>query len=243
MTTKKYSDGPFVYPNLTATKNGQCDPHIIVETWLNTIEEIVNGVYGKGEAHQAFDLLATFCKLRRVRPEILAELGADKEMEAAKTLIEKGGKDLVELALTVPNMAAWMKQAENLKKSFEDMSVKPEANAGFVSILIDDFDDANCIAEMTSRWEVDDREFLNQCMELECWLRENADSFTAAGVYIQAYAMTFRPSLRRPDTDLEDMLLHRTTIVFTHLLNELVRCEAGYSGLPQFNKKAASNEV
>ena len=92
-------------------------PRFIVEQSLDRIEEITSGFSAASEAHQAYDLLAHHAKLLRVRPELLVELNAQQEVQAAEAVMREKGRHLAELAMTVPNATAWMRQAAEIGRA------------------------------------------------------------------------------------------------------------------------------
>src|SRR5262249_40086186 len=132
----------YVRPDLSATREQVPDPRLPVEAWLDRLGDILDGVASGGSAFQAYGLLALGAKLRRVRPELLAELTDGGELRRAEGRLEESGRPLACLALTVPNPGAWLQEAKMLAASYRQV-IDPSQRADFAAHLLADLDDAD----------------------------------------------------------------------------------------------------
>src|SRR5438309_912817 len=115
------SSNPYIRPGLEATRSQIPDPGIEVEDWLDKLGDLLDGNSVQGRAHQAYDLLALCFKLKRVRPELVAKHGGDAGLKRGEAVVTEKGHNLAQLALTIPNPEAWLKEAQALAASYEDL--------------------------------------------------------------------------------------------------------------------------
>ena len=130
-------EGPYVRPNLAATRDGVPDPAIEVEVWLDRLETILASEGPDWSAHGAYDLLAGWAKLKRARADLIHSLGAGKELADAQRVLSKRGPDLAQLALTVPNPPAWREETVTLEACYERL-IDPVERSSLAERLITD---------------------------------------------------------------------------------------------------------
>lgn len=189
----------FEKPHLEATRAGLVDARQDVEVWVDTLFATLER--GVVTADEAFELLATREKLRRVRPELLTAAKADAVLQDADQKIATDGKDLATRAMALLNPAAWRDEAERLEASYEE-DLDPGERAWWAADLIDDLDDAELLLVAARRLGLEDAELAEELDECRDWLAHHADAFLAASVYIQSIGQGLRPDLDEVDYDL-----------------------------------------
>ena len=186
------SDSPYIFPKLAAPHAGVPDPLVEVDGWLCRLQDILNT--GPETSDEAYDLLAAWAKLRRVRPELTAQLGAGDAVTRSEDLLAARGASLATEALTIPNPQAWLEETGALVEAYDEAG-EAAARSELAERLLTDLDDAELVLYASRRCGLDDSELeadLGRCQE---WLAEHADLFLAASVHVQAVGMTFRPDL------------------------------------------------
>jgi hypothetical protein len=197
---------------LTATRNGGTDPTSLVSEWLDVLETTTDGKSTVGPTEEAFDILSCYARLQRTREDLL-DTGAMTLTERVGELLKKHGRDLAERALDLPDPAGWRAQAEVLEDSYCAL-VDPVERAGMARQLISDLDDADLVLAMAERLGLQDSELAVELAACNQWLMDHADSFLAAGTWIQSSAQTIRE-----DIDTIDAGLALTTRKFLKLLD------------------------
>lgn len=199
------------------------DPVIEVDDWLERLCDMLDRRGPPGRAHQAYDLLALAAKLRRVRPELLAERGGGQDLARAEAAIGEKGRDLVRLALTIPNPEGWLEEARALAESYEDL-IDPVRRAELAENLLADLDDAELVAYAARRLGAGDAELDRELEACAQWVTEHADAFLAASVHVQAVGLALRPDLAEWDPALA-----RTAEKYKLVLDALEAAEAELS--------------
>lgn len=210
-----YKKNPYVRPSLSATLVGLTDPRGMVRNAAVLLEDALEHRITEGQAHAAYDLLASWGKLRRVRPELLAEAGADGFMPRAKRHIH----ELIPLALTVPNTEAWLDWVRKFDASYEEVIAEAE-RVRWAGQLIGDLDDAELVAAVAEEQGHQDPELKAGLDSCRNWLRRRADLFYAASVEIQGIGQSVRPDLAAAEPALA-----RTAEKFVWLLDAFVQVE------------------
>ncbi len=186
------NDSPYIFPELTATRGGIPDPLVEVDSWLSRLQDVLDT--GPETADEAYDLLALWAKLRRVRPELIEQLGGRQAWEQATALLTAGGTGWASRALTIPNPPQWLKEARTLKHAFEHLGTA-EQRSTLAESLLTDLDDATLVL-YAARWlDGEDRELESELAPCLDWLAEHAALFLPAAVHIQAVGMALRPDL------------------------------------------------
>lgn len=221
------SHNPYVRPGLAATRKQVVRPLLLVEVWLHRLEDLLEGRSDQDEAQDAYDLLALWLRLRRVRPELLGEADGDDVLAAVEHRVTSEASRLLPLALTVPAPDAWVLDANALEVSYEEL-LDPTVRAGNAERVLADLDDAGLLVCAVRRLgggeaglqEAADRieRELGPC---NAWLAAHADCFLAAGAYVQAAGLTLRPDLAAAEPDLA-----RTAEKYVVLLDALEMVEA-----------------
>lgn len=221
------NDSPYIFPELTATRNGTPDPAIEVDCWLSRLQEVLDT--GPETADEAYDLLALWAKLRRVRPELLEELNARETLTRAEEVLGLRGADLASQALTIPNPHLWQIATNGLDQAFEDAGLA-EARSTLAEQLLTDLDDATLALYAAGRHGIDDRELASELTPCLDWLAANAELFLPAAVHIQAVGMALRPDLPQFDYDLAVTALKYLDILCAIKVAEE---ELALAGIPQ----------
>ena len=183
---------PYILPQLAATRAGIPDPLVAVDAWLTQLQDLLEA--GVETADEAYDLLAAWAKMRRVRPELTAQLGAAGALARVDTLLAARGAHLATEALTIPNPQAWLEETQALVDAYEEAG-EAAARSELAERLLADLDDAELVVYVSRRCGVDDRELETDLERCQLWLAEHVELFLAASVYIQAAGMAFRPDL------------------------------------------------
>jgi len=190
---------PYILPHLAATQAGIPDPLVEVDGWLSQLQDLLEA--GVETADEAYDLLALWAKMRRVRPELIAQLGGADVPTRADALLADRGTQLAAQAMTIPNPQAWLEETQALASAYEEPGTS-EARSELAQCLLNDLDDAELVLYASRRSGVDDRGLeidLGRCQE---WLADHVELFLAASVHVQAVGMTFRPDLEEFDYGL-----------------------------------------
>lgn len=226
------SSNPYIRPGLEATRSQIPDPGIEVEDWLDKLGDLLDGKRPQGRAHQAYDLLALWAKLQRIEPNLLAKHGGEADLKRAKVFVDEKGRELAQLALTVPNTDAWLEEAQALAESYEDL-IDPVQRAELAENLLADLDDAELAVYAAKRIGLVDAELNQQLVTCAKWVAEHADFFLAAAVHVQAVGMAFRPDLCEWDAELA-----RTADKFVRVLDaqEIAEAELSFANQPRVDR-------
>ncbi len=177
---------PYILPQLAATRAGIPDPLVAVDAWLTQLQDLLEA--GVETADEAYDLLAAWAKMRRVRPELTAQPGAAGALARGDTLLAARGAHLATEALTIPNPQAWLEETQALVDAYEEAG-EAAARSELAERLLADLDDAELVVYVSRRCGVDDRELETDLERCQLWLAEHVELFLAASVYIQAVGM------------------------------------------------------
>ncbi len=186
------SDNPYVNEHLTATQAGIPDPLVELDCWLSQLTDLLTSQLDT--TVQAYDILALWAKLRRVRPELVRQLGGVENLAESEALVSELGKDLATHALMLPDAEAWLDEATALQSAYEDVALA-EARNDLAERMLADLDDAQLVLYAARRLGVDDPELDSDLARCSEWMTEHIELFLAASVTVQAVGMTFRPNL------------------------------------------------
>ena len=193
------NDSPYIFPELTATRDRVPDPLVEVERWLSQLQDLLDS--GPETAGEAYDLLALWAKLRRVRPELIEQLGGLEASAQAAAVFTARGTDLASQALTLHHPPKWLEEAQMLEQAFERLWTAEQRRV-LAECLLTDLDDTTLVLYTAGWLGVEDRELesgLEPCLR---WLAENAELFLPAAVHVQAVGMALRPDLPEFDYGL-----------------------------------------
>src|SRR5262249_7297041 len=156
-------------------------------------------------------------------PELVAESQGGEALGQATKLLQTEGPRLAGLALTVPHPAAWLQDARALEGSYEDV-LDPADRAAWAERVLADVDDADLVLHAAGRCGVADADLERDLEASAAWLVGHADSFLAAGAWVQAVGQALRPDLAAADPGLG-----RTADKYVVLLDALEAAEAELS--------------
>ncbi|MCX7700219.1 MAG: hypothetical protein N2039_05030 [Gemmataceae bacterium] len=214
----------FVSDFLRATREGQTDPQGVVADWIDELESVLENE--ELTSDEAFTLLATREKLRRVKPEFINDENGWQVLKAAEQRIAAGPHSLLESALALVNPQAWLEDLRRLHASFEDEDeIDPYEQSIFAAQLIDDLDDAQLLLVAAQRFGIQDNQLEEQLDLCESDLVAHADLFYEATIHVQSIGLTLRT-----DLDETDYNLAATTLKFIDLLEaaEVVEAENNF---------------
>ena len=186
------NESPYVFPSLTATCHGIPDPLVEVDDWLSHLQDVLDT--GPETADEAFDLLALWAKLRRVRPELIEQLDGLDALSQVDVLLAEQGTHLAGQALTVPHPQGWLEETQALQQAFEEVG-PAEDRSELAERLLNDLDDAQLVLYAARRREIQDLDLESDLDDCAQWLAEHAELFLPAAVQIQAVGMAMRPDL------------------------------------------------
>lgn len=213
-----HSNSPYVRLMLHDTLPGRPDPLSIVDGAASRLQDALDHRLVEGESHEAYDVLASWGKLRRVRPELLTQVKAGDLMSRVERFIRQPG-EVVELALTVPNTEGWVEEAIGFDASYEEDL--PEAErVRWAGQLITDLDDAELVAAVAEELGHADAELKSDLDSCRSWLRKRPDLFYAAALGIQGIGQSLRPDLA-----VAEPRLVRTAEKYIWLLDAFVGVE------------------
>jgi hypothetical protein len=224
------SESPYVRINLAATKAGAPNPALEVECWLDQLEDLLDA--RPETAEQAYDVLALTGKLRRVRPELIAEREGTGQLSRADTLLAQLGPQLATVALEIPNPDGWFEEAQTLEVSYEEL-IEPAARSELAERLLSDLDDAQLVVHAARKFGIDDPQLEALLASCEQWLAEHADLFLAASVYVQAVGIALRPDLEDYDYGLAVTALKYVDVLRAAEVAEAQLALANVSPLPR----------
>jgi hypothetical protein len=181
---------------------------------------LLDGWSPNGPDQFAYDMLAALGWLERTDPGLLAKLDPDGLAAAGRAYIGAHGRELAERALAVPYPQAWLDEAEDLRASYENL-IDPVERAALAHRLINDLDDADLALLAARRLGMGDEALETELQRCAGWLRDNADAFLAAGVFVQATGLALRADLEAADPDLG-----RTAEKFAIILDALEEMES-----------------
>jgi hypothetical protein len=193
------NDSPYIFPELTATRGGIPDPLVEVDGWLSQLQDVLDAA--PETADDAYDLLALWAKLRRVRPELIEQLSGMQLLAQIDAILATRGSLLASQALTIPNPRMWLMAVQSLDQAFEDVGLA-ETRSTLAEELLTDLDDATLVLDTARRHGIDDRELESELEPCLAWLGEHADLFLPAAVHVQAVGMAMRPELSEFDYGL-----------------------------------------
>ncbi len=210
-------DNFLINRNLQATRDGQTDPRHIVSVWVDELASALE--FSERTSHEAYTLLATREKLRRVRSELLSE--QDRHLiQQADQIIAAEGTVLADMALALLDPTSWQQELARFSDAFED-EINSVEQIVAASDLLDDLDDAQLLLVAAERLGKSEPELSSQLDDCETELLRHADLFYPATVYIQGIGQTLRT-----DLDEEDYALAATTLKFVDLLERFEELES-----------------
>jgi hypothetical protein len=190
------NESPYIFSRLAATRGCIPDPLVEIDGWLSQLQDLLEP--GPEVADEAYDLLALWAKMRRVRPELTAQLGGADALARADVLLTDRGARLAAEALTIPNPQGWINDTQCLAKAYDEPGTSA-ARSELAERLLTDLDDAELVLHASRRFGVDDRELETDLALCHEWLTEHVELFLAASVHVQAVGMAFRPDLTEFD--------------------------------------------
>jgi hypothetical protein len=217
---------PYVRSRLSATRADVLRPEYLVHAWLNQVEvaeqgaEQFRGTAAATDAVAASHLLSACLKLRRTRPELLAQIGglglvqAVERQCSALRLQELAAPAVAQLAF-----ADWWSQARFLEEHQEEL--EEEQLQKQAEWVLTELDDAELVGLTAVRLGLAPSEWQSLLDECRRWCLEHAELFLPAGVFVQTLAQTFRPDLLSFDPDLA-----LTAVKYEAILDVLEEAEA-----------------
>jgi hypothetical protein len=192
---------PYVRPRLAATRRGIPEPGLLVDVWLDQLLELSGN--GPGDADEAYDLLAGWARLRRVRPELIPSPDAWAE---AQEYVKRRGAEMARLAADVPEPGGWLEEARRFHKALEARLDGPGLSEAELSEwaarLLGDLDDADLVVWSARQFALSLPELERQLRECGRWLEEHADDWLCCAVFVQAVGQSLQPDLAGEDLDL-----------------------------------------
>jgi len=209
----------YLRDRLPATRNQVCDPSCVVESRLALLADLLDGWSPNGPDQFAYDMLAALGWLQRTDLRLLAKLDPAGLVAAGRAYAGAHGKELAARALAVPDPQAWLDEAKDLRASYEEL-MEPVERAELAHRLINELDDAELVLLEAMRLGMQDELLESELERCRAWLRDDADAFLAAGVFVQATGLALRADLDTVDPDLG-----RTAEKFAHILDALENME------------------
>jgi hypothetical protein len=215
---------PYVRLALTATRRGVADAAAVAEGWVDRLDVLLSGAGEQAPAQGAYDLLALWAALRRLRPDLLTQMDGLGASARADREIQDQGRAAATLALEVLNPEGWLEEARELLADNEVEPDPAELTARAVALLAD-LDEADLVVWAARALGVPPAADLEQALRAcAAWLEQHADVFLHAAVYVQAVALGLRADL--PAVDLN---LAWTADKYVLLLDRLEEAEAELS--------------
>lgn len=217
----------YIRPNLGATKSGMVarEARGQVENWLDQLDYLLSDPADLPPAPQwSYDLLAAVGWLQRVRPELLQELDTDRVLDKALDRIRphSGGITIAENALAVPNLMAWLEEAQNQATDSDTNS--PESARQWVEraeVLLLQLDEADLVSVVAAQRGRHDKELACELDACHKFLVDHVDAFLPAALRAQIVGQVLRSDLPEHDPELA-----LTAEKFCRILDEAENVEA-----------------
>ncbi len=214
------NENRYVRDRRPATRNQVCDPSSVVESRLALLADLLDGWSPNGPDQFAYDMLAALGWLQRTDLRLLTKLDPDGLAAAGRAYAGAHGQELAARALVVPDPQAWLDEAKDLRASYEEL-IEPVERAELAHRLINELDDAELVLLEAMRLGMQDELLESELERCRAWLRDDADAFLAAGVFVQGTGLALRADLDTVDPDLG-----RTAEKFAHILDALEDMES-----------------
>src|SRR5262249_55550816 len=165
-----------------------------IENWVDRLDVVLSGCSGRGPTQDVCDLLALWAALRRVSPDLLAQVDGLGTWGRADREVQSRGPEWVGLALEVLNPEGWLQEAGQFLADSEDEPDAAILTSRAVALLTD-LDEADLVVWVARGLGTSPDPDLEHSLE-ECaaWLEEHADAFLHAGVFVQAVGLGVRPA-------------------------------------------------
>ena len=212
------NENPYIRHGLTATRAGIPDPALLVDCWLDRLLDLYEG-RGSGDlTADAYDLLATWARLRRTRTDLFGKLGRAAEWQELDHAIDEKRQWYASQAVELADPDGWRMEVDEFNKAIEGLGSDAELSL-WAERLLCDLDDADLVAWAASPW-VSGTNLKGMLRSCHQWLTEHVESFVLCSVYVQAIGMTLDSDL--PALDLE---LAWTADKFVLVLDALEQAE------------------
>ncbi|MBI4704882.1 MAG: hypothetical protein HY744_27575 [Deltaproteobacteria bacterium] len=152
-------------------------------------------------AQAAYDLLAAWTGLDRVKPDLAGDFAA--VAQRVQAAVDAGADELARCALQVPDPDGWLEAARALESAVEGAPAQGEKLASLALELYDQLDEAELVACAIERIDAEAGEELHERL-LPCarWMAAHYDLFLPVASYARALAEALRPDLEEADPSL-----------------------------------------
>ncbi len=209
----------YIRSDLTATRQQLADPALLIDLWLDRLLDLWQVPSGDRISY-SYDLLAGWARLKRARPDLVANTGRLDEWGAVDAEIRSQGLELARLAVQLPDPDGWLDEADR----YENALYAPveDADLGeWSERLLTDLDDADLAVWAVRQLDRPAENLEEKLKKCGSWLEEKAAAFAPCGVYIQAVGLSLRP-----DLPLYDLALAWTADKYVVLLDALEEVES-----------------
>ncbi len=210
---------PYLRPTLAATRDNILEPLAVVEQWFAPLRLEA----GQLSPQDAYNRMAAWAKIRRVREKLINETNHLRLWEAVSQQIESSNTHLIQSALPVPDMRAWLNQANLLLQDDESPATSEQETEAVIELL-SKLDDADCFVWAAAKAGQQSRALRDDLTDCKRWLETNPECFLPASVYIQSVAAALEPNLPGIDFDLA-----MTADKYVILLDALEEAETFFS--------------
>ena len=208
--------------------------YIVLETWKSNGEEI------SPDPLMAYDVLACYGGIERLSPDIISK-GDAPLVDRLRQIVSQHGETLVELALKVPNAAAWLLEADNFSILCEDGEIlEYHERSRLARELLSDLDDADLVLYSAEKLGLGDEELDLELNECGSWVADNAFYLLPATFFAQTILKTFRDDLEDQDPDLA---LTKYKFVNVADVEEMAMAELESVAEPLFNPEVAKTII
>ena len=201
--SKMTPENRYIRSVLTATRKQIPDPVLLVDSWLEQLDDLKDFVVGnaanRNELH--YDLLALWGRLRRVRPALIDRLGGAAVLAWAESVVKQLPANDLRAALSVADMKAWTGEAEKLDAAGEEW-IEAADRAAWTEAVLSDLDDADLALCLAEEREIVDAELFQGLATGNAWVSDHAELFLSAAVWLQAVGQAMRPDLAEYDVGL-----------------------------------------
>lgn len=188
---------------LRATREGRMDPRPLVRQWREQLRDGLRGGRGSGSAQDLATLLIGWARLRRVRPELLAEAEAIVVLEQAERLGDAAGLEMLQRVVGQADLSGWMNVARRLSASYEE-EPDTQLQERLSKQLIADLDTAELVTFAAGYFSGGrlGRASRRDLDEYVSWVHEQAADFLPAIMEVQTVGAAIRPDLPEFDPEL-----------------------------------------
>lgn len=183
----------------------------VIDEWLDRAVDAMDAWRSANTSETAYDLLAAWAGLNRLRANLLPELNTIKE--DIGQMVTSDQKALAQLAAMVPSPQGWIEEANEWKESIDRDLPEAFVIAERAWELFSDLDDAQLVACAIGRINGQADELHDRLVPCMIWFLDNADLFVLISAYIRASIEALQPDFYEKHPELSTTLIKHSAII------------------------------